>query len=315
MNIGVLIIATGRYREFIDPLLESMREHLLPKHRKTYFVFSDQPIKGASVIWHKVPHLAWPGPAMQQYKLIADQKSVLSKMDYLLYCDADMLFINSVGEEILGDLMAVRHPWFDDSPRSAYTYETRSESTACVQENEGVTYFAGALQGGTPQHYLVAAAQMSANIIQDETHGITAIWHDESHWNRYLIDHPPTVELPKDYCCPQSIVTPEARILTLDKDADAMRAHPDTHANYIDIKDHGPFRVFEGKHPQWSGPLHLFENGRLYRPWIDEGTYEIEEEKRLILNWDRWPAEKLEWDNINALYCNSDKNFTLKEHY
>ena len=64
---------------------------------------------------------------------------------------------------------------------------------------------------------------MAAQIDDDASRGITAIWHDESHWNRYLIDHPPEVALPPTYCCPESWSMAGRKILALDKDHAAMR--------------------------------------------------------------------------------------------
>lgn len=37
-------------------------------------------------------------------------------------------------------------------------------------------------------------------IDEDAARGITAVWHDESHWNRYLIDREPSLILSPSYC-------------------------------------------------------------------------------------------------------------------
>ena len=42
---------------------------------------------------------------------------------------------------------------------------------------------------------------MNQAMQDDESRGIIAYASDESYWNRYLIDHPPTLELSPDYCC------------------------------------------------------------------------------------------------------------------
>jgi hypothetical protein len=55
--------------------------------------------------------------------------------------------------------------------------------------------------------------------------GIVARWHDESHWNRYLIDHPPSLVLSPSYCCyPDGRSAEfEPRISVVLKDAALMR--------------------------------------------------------------------------------------------
>jgi hypothetical protein len=43
---------------------------------------------------------------------------------------------------------------------------------------------------------------MKMNINEDESNGVLATWHDESHWNRYLTIYPPTKVLGPEYCYP-----------------------------------------------------------------------------------------------------------------
>jgi hypothetical protein len=55
-------------------------------------------------------------------------------------------------------------------------------------------------------------------IKKDSDNGIMAVWHDESHLNRYFIDHKPTTILSPSYCYPESWKLPfHKRILMLDK--------------------------------------------------------------------------------------------------
>ena len=49
----------------------------------------------------------------------------------------------------------------------------------------------------------------------DAAAGIVPRWHDESAWNRYLIDHPPTLTLGCDYCRPRASRPIRRRLLLL----------------------------------------------------------------------------------------------------
>ena len=64
-------------------------------------------------------------------------------------------------------------------------------------------YYAGGFNGGTPAAFLTLAETLATAIARDRAAGITARWHDESHLNRYLVDHPPTVSLSPSYCYPE----------------------------------------------------------------------------------------------------------------
>jgi glycosyltransferase involved in cell wall biosynthesis len=74
------------------------------------------------------------------------------------------------------------------------------------------------------------------------------------------------------------------------------------------------FKAFLAYHPHWTASnelLLLLSNGRMVRPGVDEGGYEYEEGKYLVLNWDRWPTEKLIWDETQGNYRDPTRAFTL----
>jgi hypothetical protein len=120
-------------------------------------------------------------------------------------------------------LVGVRHPGFHASERSAYTYEPKSISTACVAPSEGKAYYCGGVKGGTSTAFLAMAEQLAANVNQDLRNNHIALWHDESHLNRYFVDHPPKTLSPS-YCYPEKWQLPFPKIvLALDKDHGEIR--------------------------------------------------------------------------------------------
>jgi histo-blood group ABO system transferase len=68
------------------------------------------------------------------------------------------------------------------------------------------------------------AHYMQENIKADLAKNIIAIWHDESHLNRYFIDNKPTKILSPSYCYPESWqLSYPKRLLALDKNHQNMR--------------------------------------------------------------------------------------------
>lgn len=200
-NIGLLIVATGKYIEFVEPLIQSADKHFLTNHKVTYFVFTD----GQAPISDKVvsipqKRLGWPYDSMMRFMIYFENREALKEMDYLFACDADMLFVDTVGDEILGNRVATLHPGYVGSLGE---YERRSVSTAYIPHGQGKCYFAGGFNGGERDEFLKMAQQITSNILQDQKNGIIARWHDESHLNRYLLDNEPTVILSPAYCYPQ----------------------------------------------------------------------------------------------------------------
>jgi histo-blood group ABO system transferase len=226
MKIGLLTIATGKYIQFVNPLWESVKKHFMKNHEVTMFVFTDSkdfiPEPGQIKIAQQ--HIPWPGPTLYRYNIFKNSENLIKEMDYLYYSDADMLFVNDVGDEILGDLVATQHPGFYNKPRELFTYETNPESKAFIPKDKGTKYFAGGFNGGKTLEYLKLITESAENIAHDARRGIIAVWHDESHMNRYFSVNEPTLILNPSYCYPESSNIPfERKLLALDKNHNEMR--------------------------------------------------------------------------------------------
>lgn len=228
-KVGLLIVATGKYIQFVGPLVESARKNFCTNHDVTYFVFTDGVApKANDIVQLEHKRLGWPYDTMMRLSVYDTYAETLGSMDYLFATDADMKFVDTVGDEILSERVATQHPGFIGKRG---TYETRSDSTACVAGTEGQHYFAGGFNGGTAQEFLKLAKIVTENIKKDLEKNIIAIWHDESHINRYFIDNPPTCILSPSYCFPQSTIatggkklnyTP--RLIALDKNHNEFRS-------------------------------------------------------------------------------------------
>lgn len=221
-KVGLMVVATGKYIQFVEPLVTSAHKHFLPGHQVTYFIFTDGQVpQDDSIISINQKRLGWPFDTMMRFAMYAGQKNLLQDMDYLFACDADMLFVDTLGDEILGDLVGTQHPGYVGRRG---TYETRPISTAYISPQEGSIYFAGGFYGGKAASVLTMAETITQNIQTDLDKNVIAVWHDESHLNRYFINHKPTVILNPSYCYPESWKLPyPKKLLALDKNHAAMR--------------------------------------------------------------------------------------------
>ena len=223
-RVAVLIAATNRYTVFVPPILESFRKFFLTDCEVEVIILTDRPER-VSARTLLIPHLPWPGVTIRKFHYICQYAEELSAFDYLFQCDADMRVVAPVGREILGDLVATRHPWQDGKPPAEFIYERNPASTAYIAPGEGRVYVMGAFFGGKYESVLRMAQDRSAAIDADYANGLEAIWHDESQLNRYVYDHPPEIVLSPSYCYPENSNLPfEPRILALDKDHDVIRS-------------------------------------------------------------------------------------------
>lgn len=228
-KIGILCIATGKYDIFIPPLYHSVMKHFFVEDEVTMFVFTDSENipEENNIVRVFQEHSPWPGSTLFRYHIFDKNKEVLSKMDYLFYCDADMRFVAPVGREILPDLnsnglVGTEHPGFYGGRRG--TYETRPESKAYVAPNEGKIYFAGGFNGGTSEAFLKMSNHLKNEINIDLSNGITPIFHDESMMNKFFLYNCPKILSPS-YCFPESwhYLPFEKKLLALDKNHAEIR--------------------------------------------------------------------------------------------
>lgn len=196
MTLCLVVIATGeRYWHFIRPLIESANKYLI-QHETLLFTdaLSDFDVKRV-----EIAHLGWPKAALLRYHTILTQKDYLTTFDQILHIDVDSYFVAPVGEEVFSNgITAQIHPRFLNREG---TFETNPRSTAYVPH--GGIYYLAALQGGQSAAFLKMAETLKQNIDTDLSWEYVALWHDESHLNRYLQDNPPAKILSSNYCYPE----------------------------------------------------------------------------------------------------------------
>ena len=227
-KVGILYVCTGRYAAFWNPFYHACEELFLPDVEKHYFIFTDNSgllqLKDERIhpVFQEVE--PWPFPTLRRFGYFLKAADVLRQMDYLMFMNANLLVQKKIGaEEILpeGDekLFVTLHPgFFDKTPRD-FTYDRNPECSACVQQGNGMYYFAGGFNGGCTENFLELAACLSQRTEADYARGVIALWHDESHLNRYMIEYPGKFRiLSPAYLYPQGWKLPfEKRILVLDK--------------------------------------------------------------------------------------------------
>lgn len=222
VKIGLLIVATGNYIQFVAPLIDSANRYFCTQHQVTYFVFTDgESPKGKNIVTIEQQRLGWPEDTLMRPFMYHQHRDKLTEMDYLFAIDADMRFVDVVGDEILSHRVATQHPGYVGRRG---TYETRKRSKAYVHRDEGKQYFAGGFNGGLMQEFLKMVQTIAHGVERDKKSGLIAVWHDESHLNRYFINNPPTKILSPSYCYPENWKIPyQKRLLALDKNHAEIR--------------------------------------------------------------------------------------------
>jgi len=225
MNIALLIIATGNYHIFVNQFLESVERFFFKGFHVKIYLFTDKfdiyKTERINIDYINVPTLQFPYPTLYRYKWFS---GINIKEDYIFYCDIDMKFVVHINSEILSELIVVKHPGFYMGGGS---FETNPRSRAYTPNGE--IYVAGGFNGGRNKKYISMIKELAKSIDEDERNSIMAIWHDESHLNRYINEKFQEGQelniLNPGYCYPENWNLPfKKKLLALQKNHNKIRA-------------------------------------------------------------------------------------------
>ncbi|XP_046949676.1 histo-blood group ABO system transferase 2-like [Lynx rufus] len=199
-----------RYVAFLELLLQTAEKHFMAGHRVTCYVFTDRPGdvprmplgEGRQVgVLEVRSYSRRQDVSVHRVEMIRNfsRRRFLHEVDSPVCADVDVSFRDHVGVEIPSPLFGTLHPGFYGVAREAFTYERRPQSQAHVPRDEGDFYYAGGFFGGSVAEVLRLTSACHQATVVDRAHGIEAVWHDESHLNRYLLDHKPTKVLSPEY--------------------------------------------------------------------------------------------------------------------
>jgi histo-blood group ABO system transferase len=202
-KIALCVIATNAYIDFTWSLLRSADKYFLQGHDVEYHLFTNKRFIGVTDLRqtynHLIQHEPWPAMTLKRYHIMSGAD--LSGYDYVYYIDADMRFVAQVGDEIFGELVGVQHPGFY---RGGGSWETNPKSEAYVKPKDRVKYLAGGFQGGSK--YVEIGIILAKMIANDSLNSITAVYADESHWNKiYTLNVDKFKLLTPDYCMVEEI--------------------------------------------------------------------------------------------------------------
>lgn len=210
-KVGILYICTGKYDIFWKDFYLSSEKYFLNDCEKHYYVFTDSKKiydadKNDRIHLIYQEGLPWPLSTLLRFHMFNKCKE-LYNVDYLYFMNANLLFVDYVDSEeflpIDKDLVFTIHPGMYNKKNKFFTYEQNKCSTAYLKRNKGKYYVAGGLNGGFAKEYLKFSQELEDNINNDLSNNFIAIWHDESHINKYVATHDNYILLSPSYLYPE----------------------------------------------------------------------------------------------------------------
>ena len=220
--------------EMWSELINSAEKHLTDFISAHFILFTDSADQIPDEIIRKlgdrlsivtIQGLPWPYPTLYRYRYILSQREQI-KTTHVMYLDADMLFVNDI--EIFHEISQesgialTLHPGFY-RPRgyrkalfysqhpiilakdicSLYnkggigSWEESSDSMAWVEKSKRNQYVCGGVWFGPTDAISNMCHLLNENIEIDESRGIMARYHDESHLNYFAANHQVTLNIPR----------------------------------------------------------------------------------------------------------------------
>ncbi|KAJ6651944.1 hypothetical protein lerEdw1_015886 [Lerista edwardsae] len=228
VTVGLTVFAVGRYLDkYLKNFLISANDFFMPGHDVIFYILVDDLSRVPLIelgprrtlkVFQVSKERRWQDVSMMRMKKIGDliESHICHEVDFVFCMDVDQVFQGTYGVEVLDESVAQLQAWFLKADRSAFTYERNPESAAYIPYDQGDYYYHGAVFGGTPQHVLNLTRQCYEGIRLDKRRNLEAVWHDESHLNKYFLLHKPTKVLSPEYCWDYKIgFPPEIRSIRL----------------------------------------------------------------------------------------------------
>jgi len=194
MKIGIIFVGTSKYANFFEGFKKAVDQYFLNDCEKHFFVFTDQPENQLfnldDVKVTEIEHHGWPWVTLHRFKYMNMVSNDLSAMDYVFFIDADLWPCSDITtEDIINHgkpLIGVQHPGFLGK---VGTFELDTRSTANIFDGKYPLeiYRQGCFWGGKSQHIIDMINELERNVDIDSSNDVTAVWHDESHMNKYFV--------------------------------------------------------------------------------------------------------------------------------
>lgn len=216
MKVAIIFIGTGKYINFLPKYYENIENNFLPNCEKTFLLFTDGKLENPPeniIIYHQ-EHLEWPYITLTRFEIINRARDEISKNDFLVFLDADTLVVDTVEEhEFISmehDLFGVHHPChhlgMPPHNKLPGAFETNTLSLAYVdtEKESPMVYYQGCLWGGKVPEVLNMIDELQDRVNKDLEKNVIAVWHDESHINKYFIENQNKVHtLSSQYAYPE----------------------------------------------------------------------------------------------------------------
>ena len=233
----IISIATGsRYLRYWQDLVVSLNKYVLEPERIRLIILTDKRKEATEFCKSQklnteiveIPPYKWPEATLLRYQEIYKVKHLVNT-DYCIYLDADMLVLANLPSILtpkswINGIALVLHPgywrpkglklmkYYFSNPRKLASdlklkllngglgaWEKNPQSHAFVHRAKRRHYVCGGAWFGATEAFFQMVEYCQQNVRLDLEQNYIAIWHDESHLNKWSIENNSSL-LPPSFC-------------------------------------------------------------------------------------------------------------------
>ena len=149
--------------------------------------------------------MEWPFITLKRFEIINKAREEILKNDWFVFIDADAFVVGKVTEEEFLErccgsttdevpLFGVHHPCHragmppHKTKTGAYETDEKSEAYFDVSKELPPIYWQGCFWGGKVPPVLAMIDEIEGRVNRDLENDIVALWHDETHINKYFFE-------------------------------------------------------------------------------------------------------------------------------
>ena len=149
--------------------------------------------------------MEWPFITLKRFEIINKAREEILKNDWFVFIDADAFVVGKVTEEEFLErccgattdevpLFGVHHPCHragmppHKTKTGAYETDEKSEAYFDVSKELPPIYWQGCFWGGKVPPVLAMIDEIQGRVNRDLENDIVALWHDETHINKYFFE-------------------------------------------------------------------------------------------------------------------------------
>ncbi|KAF3856172.1 hypothetical protein F7725_016895 [Dissostichus mawsoni] len=209
-SVALTVFAVGRYLDaYLHTFLNSCEQHFMVGLPVTYYVFTDMPEKVPNIKLSPLRSMKvikveknsrWQDISMMRMKSISDviESDIRHHCTHVFCFDVDQIWIRG-SWGFSGSAPCPLLP-----PSKAFLHYDRNPKSKAYMET-GDFYYHAAIFGGSWKSVKALTEACYQGIMEDKQNNVEALWHDESHLNKYMLLHKPSKVLSPEYCWDTSI--------------------------------------------------------------------------------------------------------------